>query len=242
MPYEVRSGIEHLQIQHAVDLHLHVVARDADLRRDIERRFLQRVPVADDVDKRHQDVKSGVEHAGIPAQPFDDERTLLRHDDRGLPQHDDHDEREHGKENQSAFHERSFRLSGQPVFGAVDLFGDDRQGESIHAGHAGALSGNEPDGAGVASAHIEPRTSTRPTTPGDIGSWTAATRRSTCPRSKTAASARMRAAGRGTAAGRRRTASRRSTARAETLDYAQRGEGANRQRAEPEEMMKSRLG
>ena len=56
--------------------------------------FLQRVLVADDVDKRHQDVKARVEHTGEAAEPLDDERALLRDDDRRLAQRDDDDQRE----------------------------------------------------------------------------------------------------------------------------------------------------
>ena len=47
MPYDARSGFSTLQVEHAVDVHLHVVARDADLLRDVDRDFLQRVAVAD---------------------------------------------------------------------------------------------------------------------------------------------------------------------------------------------------
>ncbi len=54
-------GVEHLEVQDAVHAHLDVVARDADLRGDVERLLLERVPVADDVDERHQDVEAGVE-------------------------------------------------------------------------------------------------------------------------------------------------------------------------------------
>jgi hypothetical protein len=49
--------IEHLHVQHRVDAHLHVVAGDADLLGDVERVFLEAVPVGDSLEERHQDVK-----------------------------------------------------------------------------------------------------------------------------------------------------------------------------------------
>ena len=87
--------VEDLEIQDAVHAHLHVVARDADLRRDVDRRFLQRMPVADDVEERNQDVKPGMQHAGKPAEPLDDVRALLRDDDRRLRNDDECDNDEY---------------------------------------------------------------------------------------------------------------------------------------------------
>ena len=86
-------GVQHLQVQHAVDADLHVVARDADLLGDVDRLLLERVPVADHVDERHQDVEAGVERAGELAQALDDVGALLRHDDRRLRDDDDDQER-----------------------------------------------------------------------------------------------------------------------------------------------------
>jgi len=43
--------VQHLEEEHAVDADLHVVPGDADLGRDVERLFLQGVPVPDDVDE-----------------------------------------------------------------------------------------------------------------------------------------------------------------------------------------------
>ena len=43
--------------------------------------LLQRVPVADHVDERHQDVEAGAERARVLAEPLDDVGALLRHDD-----------------------------------------------------------------------------------------------------------------------------------------------------------------
>jgi hypothetical protein len=86
--------IEDLEIQDAVHTDLHVVARDADLRRDIDRDFLQRVPVPDDIQKRHEEVQAGLFDVRKPAESLDDERALLRNDDDGLGNNDERDERE----------------------------------------------------------------------------------------------------------------------------------------------------
>ena len=90
------AGIEHLQIQHAVDADLHVVLGDADLLGNIERLFLEGVPVGDAFDERKQDVKPGLDRAAVAAESLDDEGALLRHDDGGLHQDDDdeHDDRQ----------------------------------------------------------------------------------------------------------------------------------------------------
>jgi hypothetical protein len=74
---------------------LHVVARDAHLRGDVDGILLQRVSIADRVDERKQDVESRVQRRMIPAQSFDDVRALLRDDDRRL---EDDDDDEHGDE------------------------------------------------------------------------------------------------------------------------------------------------
>ena len=84
-------GFKHLQIEHTVHPHLHVVARDADLRRDVDRLFLQRVAIADDIDERDEDVEAGLQHAGKSSETLDDERVLLRHHHRRL-RHDDEQE------------------------------------------------------------------------------------------------------------------------------------------------------
>ncbi len=87
-------GIEHLHVKHAVHAHLDVVARDTHLRRNIVGLLLQRVPVPDHVHERHEDVESGAEDARKAAEPFDDVRALLRHDDRRLGDDDDGEEDE----------------------------------------------------------------------------------------------------------------------------------------------------
>ena len=72
--------IGHLEIQDAVDLQLRVVLGDADLRRHVERRFAQVVPVRDAVEERDDEVESRREHRVEAAEPLDDPRLLLRHD------------------------------------------------------------------------------------------------------------------------------------------------------------------
>ena len=75
--------IEHLHVQHRVDTHLDVVARDADLLGDVERLFLEAVPVGNALDERNQDVKPGLQRAAVLAEILDHVRALLRHDGRG---------------------------------------------------------------------------------------------------------------------------------------------------------------
>ena len=102
--------IQHLEIQHAIDANLHVVARNADLRRNVEGDLLQRVAVADDVDERQQHVKAGVQDAVKPSEPLDDVRALLRNDDGRLRNDDEHEDREDQQREKTTGHERS--LSG----------------------------------------------------------------------------------------------------------------------------------
>jgi hypothetical protein len=95
-------GVHHLQVEHAVDVHLHVVLRDADLLRDVEGGLLQRVAVADRVDEREKDVEPGVERRAVAAEPLDDERALLRDDDRGPRDDEEDEEREDEEDEQGA--------------------------------------------------------------------------------------------------------------------------------------------
>src|SRR5438093_10723997 len=76
--------IQDLEIEHAVYVHLDVVAGDADLRGNIDGRFLERVPVTDRVNEREEDVKAGVEGSRVPLQPPHDVGALLGDYDRGL--------------------------------------------------------------------------------------------------------------------------------------------------------------
>ena len=83
--------IHHLHIQHRIDPHLNVVARDANLFGDVDRDFLEAVPVGHPLDERNQDVKAGLQCAAVLAQMLDDVGALLRHHHRGFRDHDDHD-------------------------------------------------------------------------------------------------------------------------------------------------------
>jgi hypothetical protein len=100
MPYEGELGVQHLQIQHAVDVDLHVVARDADLFRNFDRGFLQRALVGDPLDERHQDVEPRRQRLRVLAEPLDDVGALLRNDGGGARDHDDpqHHDEENGNQ------------------------------------------------------------------------------------------------------------------------------------------------
>ncbi len=76
--------IEHLHVQHRVDADLNVVARDADLLRDVDRDFLEAVPVGHLLDEGNENVKPGLQRPAVLAQVFDHEGALLRHHGRGL--------------------------------------------------------------------------------------------------------------------------------------------------------------
>jgi hypothetical protein len=60
--------IEHLHVQNRVDADLHVVARDADLLRDVDRNFLETVPVGHPLDERNENMKAGLQGAAVLAQ------------------------------------------------------------------------------------------------------------------------------------------------------------------------------
>ncbi len=124
--------VEDLEVEHAVDADLHVVAGDADLRRNVEGRFLERVLVADDVDERQQDVEAGVERAGVAAEALDHERALLRDDDGRLGDHDERHDREQHDDDESAFH------GGHPL---LSVLGDHAELQSGHPDDAAALVG-----------------------------------------------------------------------------------------------------
>ena len=83
--------IQHLHVEHRIDAHLHVVARDADLFRDVDRDFLEAVPVGHSLDEWNQNVEAGLQRAAVLAQILDDVGALLRHHRGGLRQHDHHD-------------------------------------------------------------------------------------------------------------------------------------------------------
>src|SRR6185503_11540502 len=112
--------VQDLEIQDAVDTHLHVVARNTDLLRNVDGPLLQRMLVADDVDERHQDVEARVERGVVAPEPLHHERTLLRHDDRG-PEHDeqDDDREQHDDDETGIDRHRSLRenVDRQPLQG-----------------------------------------------------------------------------------------------------------------------------
>ena len=145
MPYEARSGFEHLEVEHAVHADLHVVAGDADLRRDVDGDFLERVAVADAVDERHQDVEAGVQRAAVAAEPLDDVGALLRHDNRRLG---DDDEDEQGEDRPTI--SRPHRPSAGSFWLDQEhqLFDASRRGSAAPraSGRGGAVAGR-PDGA-----------------------------------------------------------------------------------------------
>ena len=93
-------GVEHLQVQDAVHAHLHVVARDADLRRDVDGLLLERVPVADDVDERHEEMEAGVERRVVASEALDDVGALLRHDDRRLEEDEQDEQRDEDEDDE----------------------------------------------------------------------------------------------------------------------------------------------
>src|SRR5882757_8467431 len=85
--------IHHLHVEHRIDAHLDVVAGDADLLGDIDRDFLETMPVRDLLDEWNEDMEAGLEGAAVLAQVLDHECTLLRHHRRGLRHDDDDDNR-----------------------------------------------------------------------------------------------------------------------------------------------------
>ncbi len=78
--------VNHLQVKHAIDHHLDVVAGNTGLAGHVDRLFLQGVLVGHTINKGDQDVKTGVQCFRILAQTFDDKGRALRHDTRGLGQ------------------------------------------------------------------------------------------------------------------------------------------------------------
>src|SRR5678815_1083198 len=102
----VRSAlrIQDLEIEHAVDTHLDVIARDADLLWDIHRVFLQGMAVADGVHERDENVESRVKDAVVTAQTLHDVSALLRHDHSRTGEYDEKHERQNDRNNESTIH------------------------------------------------------------------------------------------------------------------------------------------
>src|SRR5689334_14719 len=94
--------IGHLEVENAVDGELRVVLRDADLRRHVERRLAQIVAVRDAIEKRHDEIEAGREHAVEAAEPLDDPRMLLRHDADRLHDPDQDDDEDDERDDRKA--------------------------------------------------------------------------------------------------------------------------------------------
>lgn len=77
-PVTCRFSIDHLQIKNAIDRNGNVILGEACLARHINCNFFKGVLVSHTIDKRDEDMKAGVQTAGILAQPFDDELAPLR--------------------------------------------------------------------------------------------------------------------------------------------------------------------
>src|SRR4029453_13209871 len=95
------AGVEHLEIKHAVNPHLHIVPRDADLLRDIDGFLLQVVLVGDALHERHEDMEARMNGAAVAPEIFDDIGALLRNDRGGLRDDDDDQDRDHQNDVQS---------------------------------------------------------------------------------------------------------------------------------------------
>src|SRR6185503_13017794 len=105
-------GVQDFQVEHTVHRHLNVVAGDANLWRDVDGLLLERVLVANDVEKRDQDMKSRAQRAAILAQALDDVGALLRHHHRGLGNDNDNQKRE--RENDDESTHKGLRFSCLP--------------------------------------------------------------------------------------------------------------------------------
>ena len=77
------------------------------LQMPLDRRLLERVPIADHVDERDEDVEAGAERAVVFAQPLDHVGRLLRHHDRGSADDEYHQRREHQHNNERTGHSAS---------------------------------------------------------------------------------------------------------------------------------------
>src|SRR5207249_9851639 len=148
-------GVQHLQIEHAVHVYLHVVPGDADLLRDFARVLLEGVPVADRVDEGEEDVKAGVQRGAVAAEPLDHEGALLGDDDRRARDDDHHQQGETEEDDEGSGHCTLLRYCARR----------DRTRPSTCATML-----RSPRASGRASTflavHAEPRSSALPTAPG----------------------------------------------------------------------------
>ncbi|GMR52400.1 hypothetical protein PMAYCL1PPCAC_22595, partial [Pristionchus mayeri] len=80
--------VEDLEIQHSIQLQLHIVQRINTLWVDVNRLLLQRLHVLDLIDARNQNVHSGFEHFVESAHAFNYPCLLLRNEvDDGVARH-----------------------------------------------------------------------------------------------------------------------------------------------------------
>ena len=87
---------------------LRVVLSDAHLRRDVEWRFAQVVPIRDAVHERNDEVEARCEHAVEAPETLDNPRLLLRHDaDRLDDANQDDDENGERDNRKTGRHEHS---------------------------------------------------------------------------------------------------------------------------------------
>jgi len=70
--------IDDLKVQHAIYLHSNIILGDTGLGCHINGNFLQGVFICYTIQKRYQDMESGIQCLGIFPQAFDDECRLLR--------------------------------------------------------------------------------------------------------------------------------------------------------------------
>ena len=76
---------------------------NADLLGDIDRLFLEAVPVSDALDEWNENVKAGLDRAAVAAEALDHEGALLRDDGGRLGEHDDRQEND-DYDNDECFH------------------------------------------------------------------------------------------------------------------------------------------
>src|SRR5688572_7102012 len=146
------ARVQHLHVEHAVDADLDVVARDADLLRDVHRLLLEVVLVGDAVEEGLQDVEPGLDRAVVTAERLDDVSALLRHDDRGLGDDDDGEQ-----------YDDADCVSGFHACGHSTLMCRVRPSTCAITASRPASIASSP---ALRAAQLEPRYSTRPTWPG----------------------------------------------------------------------------
>ncbi len=72
------DGVDHAQVEDAIDGDGHVVVRDGALLRDAVRFLFQAVHVGDHVNDGHKELQPRLQHAAELAEAFDNPRLLLR--------------------------------------------------------------------------------------------------------------------------------------------------------------------